>query len=212
MELRHLAAAFRRRLVPKEERMKKSFALAAALLGSLGVVASATATVTPIAPNGDPYYGDCPGRITGVALQGDEQADVMVGTERADRLRGRGGNDTISGLGSGDCLEGGKGHDDIFGGEGNDFIQGAEGNDDILGQGGNDRIQGNRGNDAIDGGDGNDVLSGGPGQDDISGGAGDDTIHAADGDRDRVDCGPGSDTAFVDKRDQVTNCETVNRQ
>jgi hypothetical protein len=41
------------------------------------------------------------------------------------------------------------------------------------------------------------------------GGADNDTIVAANGKRDRVACGGGRDTAYVNSLDRVTNCERV---
>jgi hypothetical protein len=44
----------------------------------------------------------------------------------------------------------------------------------------------------------------------VFGGDGDDTVHAFGGGRhDFVDCGPGNDTALVDRREQTVNCEVV---
>ena len=40
-------------------------------------------------------------------------------------------------------------------------------------------------------------------------GSGNDTIYARDGERDTVDCGPGTDTAWVDAADATTGCETL---
>lgn len=63
---------------------------------------------------------------------------------------------------------------------------------------------------ALTGTDGNDALDGAAGNDRLSSGAGDDTVTARDGFADRVDCGPGTDTAVVDTLDVVSqNCETV---
>ena len=57
---------------------------------------------------------------------------------------------------------------------------------------------------------GDDVITGGAGNDVMSSGLGNDTIFARDGFADRVDCGPGNDTAVVDTLDAVgANCETV---
>jgi Ca2+-binding RTX toxin-like protein len=51
------------------------------------------------------------------------------------------------------------------------------------------------------------VIVGGPGSDLISGGNGNDTIRAKDRRRDRVKCGAGRDTAYVDRIDKVAGCE-----
>jgi hypothetical protein len=36
-------------------------------------------------------------------------------------------------------------------------------------------------------------------------------VHTRDGTKDMVECGPGTDVAFVDRIDFVHNCETVHR-
>jgi Ca2+-binding RTX toxin-like protein len=56
------------------------------------------------------------------------------------------------------------------------------------------------------------VLFGGGGVDTLLGGAGSDTIYAADGERDVVDCGAGSDRAIVDAFDRATGCEVLDKQ
>ena len=57
------------------------------------------------------------------------------------------------------------------------------------------------------------MLNGGKGIDTLKGGPGNDTIKAADGKKDKVDCGPGKkDTAVVDQKDSVKNCEIVKRK
>lgn len=81
----------------------------------------------------------------------------------------------------------------------------------LSGLGGNDRLFGRGGNDTLFGGAGDDVLDGGAGLDRFFGGTGRDTIRARDGRRERIDCGPGRDTAIVDKGDVVRGCETVRR-
>ncbi len=88
-------------------------------------------------------------------------------------------------------------------------LSGDAGPNRIVGTVGGDRISGGAGADRLIGGDGNDCIDGGPGRDRISGGEGDDKINARDGVADVVDCGPGNDTANVDKKDTVRNCETV---
>jgi hemolysin type calcium-binding protein/WD40 repeat protein/predicted actin-binding protein len=90
-----------------------------------------------------------------------------------------------------------------------DYLPGGGHDDTILGLGGNDTINGGAGDDRIDGGPGNDVITGGAGADHIHAGPGSDTVNAADGERDVIDCGAGSDHAIVDSVDVVHNCELV---
>ena len=108
-----------------------------------------------------------------------------------------------------------------------------EGNSTLVGNGGNDKLtagdyedalDGGAGNDTITGGLGNDTLTGGPGQDRIFADAtgshcswytckvpfGNDVVNAKDGEADTIDCGVGTDTAYVDAIDTVANCENVN--
>ncbi|MEA2473797.1 MAG: hypothetical protein QOE06_1712 [Thermoleophilaceae bacterium] len=88
----------------------------------------------------------------------------------------------------------------------------------IYGRGGNDvlsggvfgaaTIYGGAGNDRIHAGDDYDTV------DHVYGGSGNDLIRARDpgkGYRDIVACGPGTDTAIVDRRDSVSGCEHVLR-
>ena len=56
------------------------------------------------------------------------------------------------------------------------------------------------------------MLTGGDGVDRHLGGAGSDVIISRSNTRDVVDCGSGRDTAFVDRRDSVKNCETIKRR
>jgi hypothetical protein len=95
----------------------------------------------------------------------------------------------------------------LRGTRGRDVAHGSHGNDRMAGGAGDDSLFGHAGDDLLDGGSGNDRLVGGPGRDVLRGGAGDDGINAADGWPDRVDCGPGRDTANVDADDRVTGCE-----
>jgi hypothetical protein len=90
-----------------------------------------------------------------------------------------------------------------------DYLGGSGFDDTIFGGGGNDTLIGGAGSDRLFGGAGKDVLVGGAGSDRIFGGPGSDTVLAADGERDTVDCGPGSDRAVVDAIDIVSNCEAV---
>ena len=89
----------------------------------------------------------------------------------------------------------------------------------IFGRGGDDLlISGFAGARRIVGGSGNDRIQGGGGYfspaQRIEGGSGNDRIRARDagkGFRDVILCGPGRDTAIVDRRDSVSSCERVLR-
>ena len=109
-----------------------------------------------------------------------------VGTKKADTIIGTAGDDVINGRGGNDTIAG-----DPFISSGDDLIRGGAGNDDIS-----------------DPFIGNDV-------DTIFGGKGDDTINVREGadfsdNPDVVDCGPGTDTVFVDPGDTRLNCEILN--
>ncbi|HEX8156144.1 MAG TPA: calcium-binding protein [Solirubrobacteraceae bacterium] len=169
-----------------------------------------TATIVPAA--GTTVIVGTPGR------------DVIVGGDAGETIYGRGGDDTI-------CA--GRGNDRVRGGAGNDRIRGADGNDRLFGNGGHDRLQGDGGNDdlrggsgkdrtgggngrdRVDGGSGNDLLDeqklGGKGRDRLAGGAGADRVRSADGSTDSVDCGPGRDSASMDRLDRQKRCETIRR-
>jgi Domain of unknown function DUF11/RTX calcium-binding nonapeptide repeat (4 copies) len=106
----------------------------------------------------------------------------------------------------------------LVGSIGGDLINASRGDDQVDGNAGDDCIEGGFGNDTIDGGPGNDVLKGGPGRDlivggpgrdKIEGGAGGDTIDAADGWRDRISCGLGTDALEADPFDRFHGCEHV---
>ena len=108
----------------------------------------------------------------------------------------------------------------------------ATGSSKLVGNGGDDKlsafdhsdiVEGGAGNDTIAGGYGDDTITGGPGRDQIHGDApssacnyiqcrlpfGNDTIYAQDGEVDSIDCGIGTDTAYVDPIDVVSGCENV---
>jgi len=67
----------------------------------------------------------------------------------------------------------------------------------------------------VSGNDGNDSLFGGWGADRVYGGTGNDELHALapDGQNDLLDCGPGSDKAFVLRAERpltrLVGCEKV---
>jgi hypothetical protein len=81
---------------------------------------------------------------------------------------------------------------------GPNLIQGNKGKDKIKGGAAAERVNAGKGKDKIDPGGGEDVVLAGPG---------DDTIRSRDGERDRVDCGPGRDSLEPDNKDSAKNCE-----
>lgn len=55
-------------------------------------------------------------------------------------------------------------------------------------------------------------LIGGTGKNRCSAGAGRDVVSARNGTRETVNCGPGRDTATVDRKDRPRGCERVRRR
>ena len=135
-----------------------------------------------------PLPGNCANVTAGTAA-----ADTLLGSAFGDRLSGRAGNDRLSSLGGNDCLFGEDGADRLSGGDGND------------------RLSGGSGNDTLSGGAGKDDLVGGRGADAFSGGSGNDTINSADGRRETVKCGAGTDRVKADRKDRLSGCEKVRR-
>jgi Ca2+-binding RTX toxin-like protein len=92
------------------------------------------------------------------------------------------------------------------GGSGN----GTNGPDRLIGTNHADTLKGRGGADVIKGRGGADTLNGGRGFDRIDGGTGGDRIRARDHGLDSIDCGPGKDTAIVDRaEDGVYDCKRV---
>lgn len=119
-------------------------------------------------------------------------------------LKGRGGDNTLVGGNLTDRLQGDAGEDLVKGGRGNDLLDPDRG-DDVL--------KGGPGRDEMDGGAGSDKLIGGPGRDVMIGKGGRDVFKARDGKRDKIDCGPGKDKVFADRKDKVKrNCQKVKRR
>jgi Ca2+-binding RTX toxin-like protein len=104
------------------------------------------------------------------------------------------------------------GPDTLTGTAGNDRLFGLGGADLLRGLGGNDLLDGGAGNDRLFGGAGNDRLVGGSGVNRYSAGAGSDNVRAANGRVESVACGPGVDTAVLDRRDRATGCERITRR
>jgi hypothetical protein len=162
-------------------------------------------------------------------IEGEAGADVITGGPRrdflngdrkvanghqrkgdgADTVSGGPGADTISGGGLGDTIHGGSGNDSISGGDGNDQVFGDPGGDHLHGDRGDDTIHGGLGNDRLMGDTGKDTLLGEGGRDGLHGGAGDDVLHSRDNAQDSDFCEGGTDKAFVDHLDAVSNCETT---
>ncbi len=172
--------------------------------------ASAATTLTP------PSVAPPPAPLTEKACVnvkiGTNDDELIEGSSFGDRLVGRGGRDLLHGYGAEDCLEGGSGSDVLGGGFGPDRLVGGYGNDRLYGDSGNDTLKGGNGRDSLSGGSGNDELLPGSGGDQVYGGPGNDRVSARDRTRDLIDCGPGRDTARVDRVDRVRGCESVSRR
>jgi len=143
------------------------------------------------------------------------------GTDRADTMTGARADDNMFGLAGGDAMRGRGGADYVRGDQGKDKVRGGPGKETSVWGGGFD----NGGNfndgseDQVYGGGGADTILGGfarSGVDRLYGGDGDDTINAAQRGsgmevvvtKELIDCGPGRDTVYYDKRkDQIKNCE-----
>jgi hypothetical protein len=152
------------------------------------------------------------------AQTGDDDDFVFARIAHVARERialGR-GDDRARGYG---MIMGGPGRDDLrvvvrgnalfHGGRGEDVLVGGRRRDLLAGGVGPDLLVGGRRFDELDGGPGRDQIAGGRGPDAVFADAGRDLIRAADGDRDMIQCGPGADRAYVDRRDETTGCERV---
>jgi Ca2+-binding RTX toxin-like protein len=118
-----------------------------------------------------------------VVLSGVALAKNITGTNGPDRLIGTPSKDQIYGLGGPDYLSGKPSADALYGGRDNDQVRAGNGRDHVFG---------------------------GQGSDELYGGGGNDVMSAADGYKDNVNCGRGTDNAYVDKRDRVNrDCENV---
>jgi Ca2+-binding RTX toxin-like protein len=173
--------------------------------------------------------------LTGIAhadITGTSGADTLRGSDGVNNMYGLGGGDTIAAYGGADLLDGGDGDDVLKGGEGPDVLKGGTGADKEYGGRGDDDMNGGDWSDTLYGGPGHDTIDGGDGHDSIyvrdaedydgtgdvngdtaRGGNGDDRIYARDGERDTVTCGTGTDIAFLDFADTLTDgsCETAYR-
>jgi Ca2+-binding RTX toxin-like protein len=148
---------------------------------------------------------------------GTSAPDRLDGTDMGDNLYGLQGDDVLVGHALDDCLFGGLGADALAGSRGDDRLLGDDpgtgvpGRDRLSGDAGNDLLEGGPGADRLRGGRGNDRLVAGGGNNRLSGGRGSDRLSAANGRRDRISCGLGTDFARVDSFDRVRGCEHVRR-
>jgi hypothetical protein len=102
------------------------------------------------------------------------------------------------------------GADKLYGNATKNEIRGLRGADYIAGKPRADELYGNRGQDEVRAGNGRDRVFGGRGKDRLYGAGGNDTMNARDGYKDDVNCGLGTDSAYVDRRDRVNeDCENV---
>jgi hypothetical protein len=164
-------------------------------------------------------YGDSPALDAGVAngLAQDQREGVR--TIDLPGKRGARGSDATD-IGSVEAVvcqdrsatmkQGSPASDQLDGTGRRDLLLAGAGNDQLRGRGKGDCLVGADGNDSASGNGGKDELRGGPGRDTLRGNAGKDRLLAAGKGKDRVDCGPGDDVAFVDSKDQVAaDCEKV---
>lgn len=168
------------------------------------------------------------GNDTSENLKGTNGADTITAAGGDDKVNARRGDDTVTGDAGNDVLFSGRGNDSQNGGEGNDKLHGGDGDDTQDGGPGDDTIYAGFGVDVSNGGDGNDRLwalarrdTRRAGVDSLDGGAGDDVFRTRDGEADNITCGDGNDTAYLDRKDVITDateaspngtCETVKRQ
>jgi Ca2+-binding RTX toxin-like protein len=144
----------------------------------------------------------------------DEMHGATSGSGWPDFMRAKNGDDILYGYLYNDTLHGDDGNDTLYGGVHDDSLWGKDGDDTIYGSLGVDHLRGGAGGDVLDGADPyvlTDPL------DVIRGGDGPDSVKAQDSLKDKIDCGPGTDTAYVDAEDVVVKnpddtptCENIN--
>ena len=171
---------------------------------------------------------NCPPMNYPAVCNGTSGDDIIYGQYAPDAMvHGLEGNDYIMGHLSSthSYIYGDEGNDTLIGGPGNDVLYGGSGSDKMDGAGGMDTILEwdyplisslTNNNDIISGGQGDDMVQSGRGFDRIHGGPGNDRIwpngNARDFSFDIIDCGSGSDQAFIlnsGDGDNATNCEVV---
>jgi Ca2+-binding RTX toxin-like protein len=150
-------------------------------------------------------------RLVKVALLAALMLALSAGVALAATLVGTPGSDNISGTFERDQIFTLEGNDTVDAFNGNDDVYGNENNDNLIGAEDSDKVFGNTGPDTIDlvSNDVPDEFPSAP-SDQGFGGAGNDRVFAQDGNFDAINCGAGTDTAFVDPGDSRTACESIN--
>ncbi|MDQ4071946.1 MAG: hypothetical protein M3088_03580 [Actinomycetota bacterium] len=178
---------------------------------------------TLLALGGDDYVEGGPGAD---ALVGGPGVDLLIAGTGKDSIRADAGKDSVYAGHGDDAVSGGPDGDTLLGQVGRDRLRGGGGPDRVWGGSGADRLGGEAGDDyltasaqsLVDGGDDDDRIylhdEGGsvpslahPSGYQVHGDSGADSIDARDGRRSSVDCGPGSDRAYVDPGDRTRACE-----
>lgn len=156
----------------------------------VGLLLALTAGTTLAATN----LIDCPNRPDGDCV-GTTADDNIRGTGNAENIGAGEGDDQVRAFGGADDVTGGDGADDLYGDDGGDAMKGSLGNDYIVGGAGGDEIIGGGDNDRARGTDGNDTIR----------------VNGDASNRDFVNCGADTDTAYVDSNDVVddTLAETI---
>lgn len=145
--------------------------------------------------------------LDGVGDDGAPGEADMVGAD-IERIYGGSGGDTLVGNAAANWLYGYGGNDILRGAAGDDILKGGDGADQLFGEDGGDALEGEAGDDRLDGGPGVDAFDG------DGGFSGADTIFARDGAAETINCGTGTDRAFVDTSDMTLgfgdrSCERI---
>lgn len=139
--------------------------------------------------------------LIGAAASPHAEAALISGTAGSDYLYGTPGGDKIDGLGGSDSIFGRGGNDKIFGGDGVDLLWGSSGRDKLeVGPGGSQVVD--------DDGRGKKGEKG----DVLIGSTSNDFFFTADGEKDTVKCGAGTDYVIADANDKLQDCETIYTQ
>jgi hypothetical protein len=170
--------------------------------------------------HGDDEF-DADDLLVAATIAGGDGDDVVYGGEAADWLSSGAGDDRLW-ANAGDTISGGSGIDAVtywprdhaplwLTLDGRAAGASFDGVEDVQVFGDAPvTLEGDGGANQLDASRGDDVLVGAAGADTLRSQEGDDRIEAGDGFPDRVDCGPGTDVANVDRYDQVgDSCESV---